>query len=374
MHVIDREYRFDFINAVKSLLFLHLSQMSSQIPAGLNIVDVVNALIREMPNENPLKYLENMYDSLSPAFINFGIATAKEKAKSLNNKKGTKEVNIYFQMGTENVSKSRISGFFSGILFIEDYVRSKGPTMGITPSELKTFTDVLRRAGLPTLADAYKPEGVTYTTKTYEALLSAWLVWMSRSSVANRQGATVSRSNKEVCDVLTSSSLGTFPAIPFTSFYIGTIKTNEDIPTLAEKMYKGTKFDKYISDEFSAINEPKFVVASSNAPVTSLGLHPLVFNVTGIPDSNSNNVEWWSGFSQSNEFAKICMKNNLTPKQIAIYMLSTSIEQHKRNIESKNPIALFIKEQKIMDATYELLRKSDGLLKLRGPSEENYLG
>lgn len=357
-----------------SFNFLTRKQMSAENSTGVPIIELINQLIREMPAEDPLQYLSDMYSSLNPAFINFGVMKAKEKAQELNNKKGTKEVNIFFQMGNENITKSRISGFFSGLLFIEDYIRSRGPTMGVTPSEIKTFTDIMRKVGLPTIVDSYKPEDVTYSTKTYEAVLAAWILWLSRGSVANRQGAETSRSNKEVCDVLTASSLGTFPGIPFTSYYIGTIKTNEDIPTLAEKMYKGVKFDKYISDEFSAINEPKFVVASSNAPVGSIALHPLVFNATGITDANSNTVEWFSGFSGSKEFEKLCYKNNLTPKQVSIYMLSTSLEHHQRNLEAKHPVATFINEQKITSQIYEMLRKSDGLIKLAGSVEKNYLG
>ena len=348
--------------------------MSAQIPDGLNIAEVINSLIKEMPTEDPLKYLGNMYDSVNPAFISFAISKAKEKIQELNNKKGTKECQVFFEMGQENISRARISSFFSGILFIEDYIRSKGPTLGLTPSEIKTFTDVMRRVGLPTLTDAYTQDGPVYSTKTYDAVLSSWLIWMSRASIVNRQGSDTMRSNREVCDVLTSSALNSYPGIPFTAYYIGTIKTNEDIPTIAEKLYKGTKFDKYISDEFAAINEPKFVAMTSNAPVTAIALHPLVFNATGITDANSNTVEWISGYCNNNEFTKLCMKNNLTPKQVSIYMLSTSLEHHQRNLESKHPIATFINEQGITKAIYEQLRKSDGLIKLGGGVEKNYLG
>lgn len=348
--------------------------MSAQIPSGFNIAELINTLIKEMPSEDPLKYLGNMYDSVNPAFINFAVSKAKEKAAELNNKKGTKECQIFFEMGQENISRAKISSFFSGLLFIEDYVRSKGPTLGITPTEIKTFTDVMRRVGLPTLTDAYTQDGPVYSTKTYDAVLSAWLLWMSRASIVNRQGSEATRSNREVCDVLTSSALASYPGVPFTAYHIANIKTNEDIPTIAEKLYKGTKFDKFISDEFAAINEPKFVALTANAPVAAIAVHPLVFNATGLVDANSNTVEWFSGFTQNAEFTKLCMKNNLTPKQVAVYMLSTSLEHHQRNIEAKHPVATFINEQGITRAVYEQLRKSDGLIKLGGSVEKNYLG
>lgn len=345
--------------------------MSSQIPDGMNIAEMINFIIKSMPAEDPLKYLgKELYTSTNPAFIQFGIEKAKEKAAQLNNKKGTKEVNIFFEFGQEQITSSRISGFFSGILFIEDYIRSKGPTLGITPSEIKTFTDVMRKAGLPTIVDAYKPEGVTYTTKTYEAVLSAWLLWLSRASVANRQGGDVMRSNNEVCNLLASVSLSQYPGMPFSSYYIATIKTNEDIPTLAEKMYKGVKFDKYISDEWAAVNEPKFTVRSVNAPVGNMALHPLVFNAVGMADANSNTVDFFAGFSGNREFDKLCMKNNISSKDVAKYIISTSLEQHKKNIEAKHPVAVFINEQKIIGQAFEQLRTHDGLLKLASEKKD----
>ena len=78
--------------------------MSSQIPDGMNIAEMINFIIKSMPAEDPLKYLgKELYTSTNPAFIQFGIEKAKEKAAQLNNKKGTKEVNIFFEFGQDRL-------------------------------------------------------------------------------------------------------------------------------------------------------------------------------------------------------------------------------------------------------------------------------
>ena len=331
------------------------------IPEGLSIAQVINSLISEIAPDDPLQYLEKMYDSVNPAFIEFAIDKGKEKVSKLNNKKGTKEANVFFTLGQENATRARIEGFFSGLLFIEDYIRTRGEANNVTQSEIKTYTDVLRKMGFPQVVDAYT-NGVKYDIRSYEAILSAYLLWLSNGSLANTPGARVTRSNKEVCQCLTASALDSYPAVPFTAYYLGTIKTNEDVLTLAEKMYKDSNFDSYISKEFSQINEPKYIVATSNAPIINVVNHPLGVMTYGMTDANKQTVDWFSAFSSSPEFAKLAAASNITPKDISKYMITTSFEQHQRNLQLGNPIAKFINSQKICGEIYSRLRESRGLL------------
>lgn len=337
---------------------------------GPNFVEVLNSLIANLAPQDPLENIDHMYDGVNPAFINFAVDIGKDKVARLNNKKGEKEVNIYFTLGNENYTRSRINGFISGILWMEDYVRSKGEMYGVNPHEMKIFSDVLRKVGLPQIIDTLIPEGQTYSIRTYAAVLSNYLLWLSRGSLANKSGAEVTRSNREVCEMFTSGIMSSYPAIPFTSYYLGTIRTNEDILTLAEKMYKDVRFDSYITDDFSIVNEPKFVVTTSNSPITNVVGHPLGVMTYGLTGSNNKEtVNWFASFSASKEFDKLCMQNNTTAKEVAKYMITTSIEKHKKNIELGNPIAKFIHSQKITDQIFERLRKSDGLLKMNPEPE-----
>ena len=335
-----------------------------RLPNDINIAEVLNSIIMGLAPQDPLEHLENMYDGVSPMFIQNAVESVRERLAKLNNKKGTNEANVYFTLGQENATRSRLSGFVGGLLWLEDYVRSKGDQMGVTEAEAQTFTNVLRKMGTPQIMDALIPEGTKYTVRTYDAVIANYLLWLARGSVANTTGAHVTRSNKEVCDLITAGAMASYPAVPFTAYYLGTIKTNDSVLTLAEQMYKGAKFEGLISDEFSRVNEPKFVVTTSNAPIVNMVNHPLSVLTYGMSDPNSRNVNWFSAFSNSKEFSKLCAQNNTSPQAVARYMITNSPEQHRKNIQAGDPIAVFINNQKLTESIFEALKKSSGLLEL----------
>lgn len=323
---------------------------------------VLNKLISEIPLEDPLKYLDNMYDSCNPQLITWITEKGKMEAQKLNNKKGTKEANVYFTIGNTNHNRALFTGFFGGLLWIEDYVRSKASDYDVHEDEISVFSKVLRKMGLPQIDTSLQ----RYSVRTYDACLANFSVWLSRASLANAADAKHTRSNKEVLDMLTASSLASYPAIPFTSYYLATIKTNEDILTLTEKISKNVDYTKFVSDKFLEINEPKFVVATFNAPITNIINHPLVVNQYGI--RNNNKVEWISGFIQNEEFERICLKNSLSADIVRKYILTTSKEKLTKDIEQNKPIAKFIESQKILLQAFDALKESSGLL---GVNEEN---
>lgn len=331
--------------------------------SGQDLVQVLNSIIAGIPPDNPLQYLDTLYAGVNPAFIETAVEEGKKKTAALNNKKGANEMNVYFTLGRESANRARISGFFSAILWMENYVRNKGDENGVTPQEMQTFTSVLRKMHLPQIVDTLIPAGKVYTIRSYAACLAHYLLWLDKPSAANTAGADVSRSNKEVCDLITSSTLDSYPTIPFTAYYLGSIKSNDDVLTLSEKLYKDMKFDKYITDDFAKANEPKFIVTSADAPLVSVVLHPLCFSTVGMPDNNTRSVQWFSSFTSNAQFDEICAKNNVTSKAVAKYMLQTSLEKHEKNLQAGQPIAKFINDMKIMGNIYERLRKSDGLIK-----------
>lgn len=337
---------------------------------SLPIEVVLNQIISQIPLEDPLKYLDNMYDSCNPQLVSWIVEKGKEEAQKLNNKKGSKEANIYFTMGNTNYNRALFNGFFGGILWIEDYIKNKGSDYDIHDDELRTFSKVMRKMGLPQISNVKNIENedqiTKYSVRTYDACLSNFVIWLSRGSIANSTDAKHTRSNKEVINVLTSSSLSSFPAIPFTSYYLGTVKTNDDILTLSEKISKNVEFTKFVSDKFLEINEPKFVVTTSNAPITNIVNHPLVVNEYGI--RNNNKVEWVSGFIQNEEFERICLKHGLSSDIVKKYILTTSKETLMKDISQNKPIAKFIESQKIIMQAFDNLKQSSGLL---GVNEES---
>lgn len=331
-----------------------------------SVVQIINGLIADLPSEDPLKYLETMYASINPLFPRDAVQAGKLMLQKLNDKKGKQEVNVHFTMGQENATRSRIEGFFSGILFIEEYVRAKGDTYGVTASEMKTYSTVLRKMGVPQTNSAYVPEGRTYDIRSYEGLLTSWLMWLSNGSLANTSGAKVTRSNKEVCSCLTASTLASYPAVPFASYYVGTIKTNRDVLDIAKEMHKVAGFEKMLTDEFRRVNEPKYIVTNASSPVVNMVNHPLTALTYGILDQNKQVLDWFAGYSTSREFERLASNAGISLKDVDKYMLTHSASQHEAELALNNPIAKFIDGQKITKQIYKNLRKRRGLESKKG--------
>lgn len=348
------------------------------LPPNYNYAEVLNAILSQLKPEDPFKYLEVMY-SCNPAFILNAIDNGKEKLQKLNNKKGVHTVDVYFTLGKENATRSRFSGFFSGLLWIEDYIRSKASDLKITNEELKTFTNVMRKAGLPSILDMHKILEIgdtphNYSVKTYAACLGSYMMWLSTATLANKAGAEVSRSNAEACNLLVADCLKSYPALPFTSYYLGTIKTNDDPLTLSEQMYKDSKFSEYVTDKFAEINAPSFMVCRQGAPVVNCINHPLCVQTIGLTGANGQDsrVDWHAGFATTQEFDNLCQKHNTSARAVSKYMILTSLEQHKDNIQKGDPLALFIDQQAITKEIYERLRKSTGLIQLSKQDKAEY--
>ena len=67
------------------------------LPKGIPLELVLNDIIAQIPNEDPLKYADIMYESINPALISWITMNARDfirDNKALNDKKGTKEANI----------------------------------------------------------------------------------------------------------------------------------------------------------------------------------------------------------------------------------------------------------------------------------------
>ena len=337
----------------------------------LSLEFLLNKMLSEMPREDPLKHLENMYDSCNPQLVNWIIDKGKKEVEKLNKKKGQKEANVYFTMGNTNYNRALFSGYFGGLLWLEDYIDSKGKQCNLKDSEIKVFHDVMRKMGLPQfIRNTDKEEKLLYSTATYDACLSSFILWLSRGSLANKEDASITRSNREAVDVITSSALSSYPCLPFTAYYLGSVKTNESILDLTEKISKNVDFTKYVSDKFLELNEPKFVITTNNAPITCLVNHPLVINQYGI--RNNNKIDWLTGFVNNEEFNRICIKSGVSSDMVKKYILTTSTETLKKDIELNKPIAKFIESQKIIMDYFDILKKSSGLLGI-DEIEKNYI-
>ena len=203
------------------------------------------------------------------------------------------------------------------------------------------------------------------TCKHYASFLFSYITWLSTGETAFPSDTRI-RSNMELSRFLTNTSLNSFPAIPYTVYYVGTVKTN-DMANLAERLHSCFDFKKYMSDESITVNQPQFVVQNRYAPLVGIAGHPLGNIIYGY--ENNGKTEWYGLFTSSDEFEKICIKNGVSSKDIKKYIYQTDPETHKRNLLKNDPIAQFINSQRLAKEIFETRHK---FYDIEGLSDEQY--
>lgn len=324
----------------------------------------LNTLLASVSNEDPLEYFSDMYNSVNVECIEATVAKAKEELKSFNKKNG-KPVNIYLSIGGDNFNKHFMQGIIAALTWIHGYVSDAGEIFKIDQKDIDTCKKVLNNIHIPKPHDAIEHivDGKTIkehssSCRHYASFLTAILQWCNTGvSAFNYTGVT--KTNMEMVRYLTATALNSFPSIPFSSYYIGTIKT-DDMMKLSEDLSSKFDFRKFISDECYAINTPRFVVQTANAPLVGIAEHPLSKLIMG--QMKDGKAEWFGVFMDSDEFNRICTESGISTKDVKNYMLLTSQEKHNKNINDKNPVAVFIENNKLFKNGYELYHKNENIV------------
>ena len=332
---------------------------------NLTIYDLLNSMVAKIPNENPVDYFDKMYDVINPGMVMEAVEEAKriieiESETTKKSKKKKEHVNIYLTLGGDSLNKSFYTGIISTLMWLPNYIREVGQRMDISNENIETTLKVLKECKLPQIHDikeetvndqkvSVKPSGVRH----YSAFLGSIVSWLS-NGVTNFQVKGSMKTNLEMCRYLTSVALNNFPSVPFCSYHIGSIDTL-DIFKLSEKMGKSFDWTKYMSNECYMLNEPKFFVTTSNAPIVGIVGHPLT--ETFIAEIKEGQAKWVGLFIETEEFAKICANNGLTAEMIKKYIIGTSEKQHEKNVAQKDPIAMFLENQKITKQCFEWRHK-----------------
>ena len=319
------------------------------------------AAIQSVPNESPIEYFNSMYKSISPIMIQEVVRIAK-KVLIKENKKNGKPVNVYFTLGSDGMARSLYTGAIGSLLWLNDYLTIAGPQCGVSDSEIETTKKVLRACKLPTAFDAKFNEQTgkieeSSSCRHYASFLASYVAWLT-SGTTLVQCKSKLRTNMELTRFLTGLALNNFPSIPFTAYYIGSIKSL-DMMELAEKMSKIVNFHKYMTRESIVLNQPKFVVQNESAPLVGISGHPLANTILG--QESNGNVEWFGLFQESEEFSKLCQKAGITSKDVKKYMYQTTEREHRQNLEYGDKVAQFIEQQNFTKELFEMRLKNYGL-------------
>lgn len=327
----------------------------------LTFSQILQAKLHEIPNEDPNSFIKYMYSTIHPGMIQLAMRDGKS-ALSRENKKNGKPVNVYLTLGSDGFDQSFYNGAIAGLLWLQDYMDVAKQSFDCTQQEIDITKKVLRKIGLPHASDAKIDEtngeiSSASTCRHYSSFLGSLVQWCTNGVTCCQIDGKM-KSNLELSRFLSSMALNSFPSLPFTAYYIGSIKTN-DMMELAERMSKVVDFSKYMTEESIELNQPKFVVQTDNAPLVGITGHPLANMVYG--QENNGHVEWFGLFQESEEFNKLCVKNGVSSKEVKKYLYQTSWKEHQKNITKGDKIAIFIQNQNIIKEIFELRHKEYGL-------------
>ena len=383
----------------------------------LTFAQKLNILLNEIPNEDPIDYFKYMYKTINVGTVRAAVESATNVLNKEKKTKGCNEANVYLTLGGDSNQRSLFTGFISGLLWLEQYINTSYDKFGVTKEDAETCKRVLRTMKLPSCGDIWRETDEEHekrtkpiiekinqireeelkhgeelkheedkedinrkfdeqiemihntkynaTCKHYASFLFSYITWLSTGETAFPSDTRI-RSNMELSRFLTNMSLNSFPAIPYTVYYVGTVKTN-DMANLAERLHSCFDFKKYMSDESITVNQPQFVVQNRYAPLVGIAGHPLGNIIYGY-ESNGK-TEWYGLFTSSDEFEKICIKNGVSSKDIKKYIYQTDPETHKRNLLKNDPIAQFINSQRLAKEIFETRHK---FYDIEGLSDEQY--
>lgn len=394
----------------------------------LTFAQKLNILLNEIPNEDPIDYFKYMYKTINVGTVRAAVESATNVLNKEKKTKGCNEANVYLTLGGDSNQRSLFTGFISGLLWLEQYINTSYDKFGVTKEDAETCKRVLRTMKLPSCGDIWRETDEEHekrtkpiiekinqireeelrareelkheelkhgeelkgeddkedinrkfdeqiemihntkynaTCKHYASFLFSYITWLSTGETAFPSDTRI-RSNMELSRFLTNTSLNSFPAIPYTVYYVGTVKTN-DMANLAERLHSCFDFKKYMSDESITVNQPQFVVQNRYAPLVGIAGHPLGNIIYGY--ENNGKTEWYGLFTSSDEFEKICIKNGVSSKDIKKYIYQTDPETHKRNLLKNDPIAQFINSQRLAKEIFETRHK---FYDIEGLSDEQY--
>ena len=320
----------------------------------------LNSLISTVSNENPLDYFNSMYKSINPMAIDLAVTSAEKIIQQQNKKNGSKIANVFMNIGSDSINTSFLQGVIASLLWIQNYIQDIMEPLKLSRDEVNTCLKVLKQCNLPTVFDAYDIEINGKTTKVessscrHFALFLTSITQWCYGGVSQFKNTGEPRSNIDLVRYLTATAMNSFPSIPFTTYFLGQCKTN-DYAKLAEQLTKEFNWTDYMSKESYAINQPRFQVCSEHSPLVGCCSNPLAMLLVG--ETTNNKTTWLSVFCEGEEFSRLCLENSLTMNEVKEYVLKTNKQQHQKNINENNKIALFVDKNKIISQGFQLLHR-----------------
>ena len=332
---------------------------------NIKIKELLNAMVLNSSTENPIDYFDKIYESINPIMMLNALQQAKdlvanENATSAKIKKPKENAEVFITLGGESMTQNLYTGIIAALLWLPNYLRDAASKYDVDDHSLDICLSVLNKCALPKIHDikeevikGEKVEIKPSNVRHYTAFLAAIVSWLN-DGVNMFKVNGIMKTNLELVRYLSAAAVGSFPAVPFGCYHVGTCKTT-DITKLAENLGKSFKWLDYMTDESYAINEPKFVITTDNAPVVSIVGHPLT--ETFAVKTEDGISKWLGIFVETEEFNKLCAQSGFTTDQLKKYIITTSPEEHENKLNQHDPIATFINKQKMTNEIFKLRHK-----------------
>jgi hypothetical protein len=314
---------------------------------------VINSAIRKIPPDDPMDFIHDLYKTVSPPFIRMCVDDARQVLQHENRKNG-KAANCHFVLGSDGNTRSMFNGVIGALLWLQVYLDQMKEQGQVSDEDMATTKKVLSSCMLPSCVDEEKQAAdEKRNCRDYASFLGSFVNWVIRSgdsssSTPGSDGDGVgedgdSKTNLELVRYLTASALGNFPALPFTAFFIGPVKTN-DLMQLNQRMTTLIKWENYMSKQSVQLNQPRFIISMDDSPLIGNGGHPFANTLIG----QEPNPEWFSLYIDSKEFERVVVGGDVRK-----YFAENTLSQHHWNLQQKCPLAMMIEGSKMLRVLFQ---------------------
>jgi hypothetical protein len=284
-----------------------------------------------IPPSDPMEFIHDIYRTLSPPSIKLCIEDAKAHLQRENKKNGNLLVTCHFVLGSDGNTRSLFNGVIGTLLW-------KGYLLNEEAQD--ALASFVKWCGEPANIGAGMPTGHIAGTIGDNLVAATGNIGPLTESIAT---------NLELARYITAHALGKFPALPFTAFFIGSIKTT-DVLELSDHMTKLIKWEEYMSEESIAINQPRFIISSDCMPLVGIAGHPFATSILTHPN---NNTEWLGMYIDGEEFDRMCKQTSVSAKDVRKYFVENDLATHRRNLCNGNNIAMTIERQKFLKNLFQ---------------------
>lgn len=321
-------------------------------------------LIQNTYNGNPLIFTHQPYMSINPADISSLIIQTKKilsaYSETFGDKLGNKQYNISLSMGNETFTETFMMGIISSILWLREYIRKSDETFGIEERDIKTTLNVFDSMKLPTMHDVFTNEKGELVTPTspqgYMTMVKSIVQWL-------HDGCDISTneqlSNMQVAKILTDVCMNRAPMMPFIVYNIGDVSSS-DMFALHDYISKRINIANYLSNDFIYRNQPRFNIVECGTGVTSIINHPLSKIVLG-ERSNDGTTKWLGAFMQTEGFNQMCKDHDVDPNMINRYLVTNTIEMHRKNLKDEDRTAMFIENNSYAKRMLEMYTRINAI-------------